>query len=121
MPKTVSQLLRKLSRERFRITFPTVLTILRLVLTPFIVLAMIFQFWGAAFGLFLVLVLIHLLIKSYYFLCFLPWHLCQRRFLIYRVGFFGLFFLKSYYKFLGHLLFINGKVIWKYGQHYWAN
>ncbi|MGE0010444.1 MAG: CDP-alcohol phosphatidyltransferase family protein [Candidatus Babeliales bacterium] len=54
MPKTVSQLLRKLSRERFRITFPTALTILRLVLTPFIVVAMAFQLWGAAFGLFLV-------------------------------------------------------------------
>lgn len=61
MPKTVSQLLRKLSRERFRITFPTVLTILRLVLTPFIVLAMIFQFWGAAFGLFLIASLTDLL------------------------------------------------------------
>lgn len=52
MPKTFSQLMRKLSRERFRMTIPTMLTISRLVLTPFIVLAMIYQFWGVAFGLF---------------------------------------------------------------------
>jgi cardiolipin synthase len=52
MPKTFSQLMRKLSRERFRMTIPTMLTISRLVLTPFIVLAMIYQLWGAAFGLF---------------------------------------------------------------------
>lgn len=61
MPKTFSQLMRKLSRERFRITVPTMLTILRLVLTPFIVLAMSYQLWGAAFGLFTIASLTDLL------------------------------------------------------------
>ncbi len=61
MPKTVSQLLRKLSRERFRITFPTVLTITRLALTPFIVCAMIFQLWSAAFWLFIIAAITDLL------------------------------------------------------------
>lgn len=61
MPKTLSQLMRKLSRERFRITFPTALTILRLVLTPFIVFAMIFQLWSAAFWLFIIAAITDLL------------------------------------------------------------
>lgn len=53
--------MRRLSRERFRITIPTALTILRLILTPCIVLAMIFQFWGIAFGLFLIAAITDLL------------------------------------------------------------
>lgn len=61
MPKTISHILQKLSHERFRITVPTALTILRLVLTPCIVLAMVWQEWGAAFWLFIIASLTDLL------------------------------------------------------------
>lgn len=61
MPKTISQFIHKLSRERFRMTVPTILTILRLVMTPLIVMAMIWQHWGAAFWLFLIAALTDLL------------------------------------------------------------
>lgn len=37
-----------------RITFPTILTLLRIILAPLIVVAMIKQYWGLAFGAFVV-------------------------------------------------------------------
>lgn len=54
MPKNFTQLMKRISRERYPITVPTMLTLLRLVLTPFIVSAMIYQKWDIAFLLFVV-------------------------------------------------------------------
>lgn len=47
-------LLKRLPPEEKRITIPTIFTLLRIFLTPFIVIAMIAGNWGFAFGLFLV-------------------------------------------------------------------
>lgn len=46
------QLLKRLSAQEKRITIATLFTIMRLVLTPFIVVAMVSGYWGIAFLLF---------------------------------------------------------------------
>ncbi len=46
--------LSKLPSSEFRITFSTVLTVMRIILTPCIVSAMVWGSWGVAYGLFLV-------------------------------------------------------------------
>jgi cardiolipin synthase (CMP-forming) len=46
-------LLKRLPPEEKRITIPTVFTLIRILLTPFIVISMIAGNWGFAFGLFL--------------------------------------------------------------------
>ncbi len=46
--------LTRFARANHRITLPTLLTIVRIVFTPFIVAAMIYQQWGIAFILFVI-------------------------------------------------------------------
>lgn len=53
MAKLTARLFKNLPPHETRITFSTVLTLLRIILTPFIVVAMIMQHWDAAFWLFL--------------------------------------------------------------------
>lgn len=45
---------KKLSAREKRLTIPTVLTISRMILVPFIIIAMIVHHWGLAFWLFLI-------------------------------------------------------------------
>lgn len=45
--------IKRLWTQRWRITLPTYLTMGRIILTPFTVLAMIMHYWGIAFWLFL--------------------------------------------------------------------
>lgn len=47
-------LLHRLINAEKKITFPTLLTLLRIILTPFIVYAMVRQAWGTAFVLFVI-------------------------------------------------------------------
>jgi len=53
MKKFSLSFLKKLSAHEKRITIPTLFTIARIVLTPIIVTAMIYNKWGVAFWLFL--------------------------------------------------------------------
>ena len=48
------KLFKNLPEEEMRITLPTLFTLVRIVLAPFIVLAMVKQHWGVAFLLFLI-------------------------------------------------------------------
>ncbi len=58
MRKRISfRLLKNLPAHEKRITVPTLLTILRMLLTPCIVAAMVTQHWGTAFILFLISVI----------------------------------------------------------------
>lgn len=50
----LKDLLARFARTNHRITLPTLLTIVRIVLTPFIITAMIYQQWGIAFILFVI-------------------------------------------------------------------
>ena len=54
MAKLTARLFRNLPPHETRMTLSTVLTILRIVLTPFIVAAMIMHAWGVAFWLFVI-------------------------------------------------------------------
>ena len=53
--------LQRFTRKERRITLPTMLTIFRFLLTPFIVAAMVYQQWGIAFWLFLLAAITDLL------------------------------------------------------------
>jgi len=52
--KITARLFKNLPPEETRITFSTMLTLARIVLTPFIVVAMIVGHWGVAFWLFVI-------------------------------------------------------------------
>ncbi len=54
MAKLTARLFKNLPPHETRMTLSTVLTLLRIVLTPFIVAAMVMNFWGAAFWLFVI-------------------------------------------------------------------
>ena len=54
MRKFSFSFLKKISAREFRFTFSTALTVLRIALTPFIVGALIYQSWNAAFILFVI-------------------------------------------------------------------
>ena len=54
MKKFSFSLLKKLPAHEKKITFSTVLTLIRFALIPFIVIAMILQMWHVAFLLFIV-------------------------------------------------------------------
>lgn len=50
----LKDLLARFARTNHRITLPTLLTLVRIVFTPFIVAAMVYQQWGIAFVLFVI-------------------------------------------------------------------
>lgn len=54
MAKLTARLFKSLPPHETRITFSTMLTLLRIVLTPFIVGAMVMHEWGVAFWLFII-------------------------------------------------------------------
>lgn len=54
MAKLTARLFKNLPPHETRMTFSTVLTLLRIVLTPFIVAAMVLHCWGGAFWLFVI-------------------------------------------------------------------
>ena len=53
--------IKQLPKSQTRLTFSTVLTLMRIALTPIIVAAMIWQQWGMAFGLFVIAIVTDLL------------------------------------------------------------
>ncbi|OGB96756.1 hypothetical protein A3F06_03970 [candidate division TM6 bacterium RIFCSPHIGHO2_12_FULL_36_22] len=55
--KLNKQLLVKISKEEFRLTLPTCLTLLRFILVPIVIVAMIKGRWGVAFWLFIIAVI----------------------------------------------------------------
>lgn len=54
MKKLSWQYVRQLPAEQKRITVPTIITLIRILLTPLIVYSMVRHQWGSAFGLFLI-------------------------------------------------------------------
>lgn len=54
MKKLSWQYVRQLPAEQKRITIPTIITLVRILLTPLIVYSMVMHQWGNAFGLFLI-------------------------------------------------------------------